>query len=236
MSVATVFTCTSLPVGGRALIYTGDRIEVSTISGMSKADIRQPLDVIAEHAEELLALWQEYNGKEKFVPLTDTAFKAAADAGRQARNAPTAVMRPSVHPLHAGSSLGLSLELRNGAAVTIPVSEIRELAAQPPKELSKVKVDAFGEGLVWRSLDIAISAAGLLEDFFGCATRAKSARADGLARTPAKVDAARKKGAQRRSAILAEAVYSAGPANNTRFPSGSTTMKVLAPQGSFFSV
>ena len=133
-------------------------------------------------------------GKEKIVPLTDAAFKAAAEAGRQAKNAPTAVMRASVHPLHAGSSLGLSLELRNGAAVTIPVSEIRELAAQPAKELAKVRVDAFGEGLMWPSLDVAISAPGLLEAFFGHAMRAKIARAGGRARTPAKVDAARKNG------------------------------------------
>ena len=30
--------------------------------------------------------------------------------------------------------------------------------------------------------------------------------------------------------------YSAGPANSNRFPSGSLTMKVLAPHGSFLSV
>jgi hypothetical protein len=128
------------------------------------------------------------------VPLTDAAYKAAIEAGREARNAPTAVVRASVHPLHLGSSLGLSLELRNGAVVTIPVSSIRELASQPANDLAKVKVDGFGEGLLWPSIDVAISAPGLLADFFGYATRAKIARAGGRARTPAKALAARKNG------------------------------------------
>ena len=78
--------------------------------------------------------------------------------------------------------------------MTIPVKSIPELASQPAKELAKVKVDGFGEGLLWPSLDVAISAPGLLEDFFGYATRAKIARAGGRARTPAKVSAARKNG------------------------------------------
>jgi hypothetical protein len=132
--------------------------------------------------------------KAKIVPLTDAAYKAATAAGRLAENALTAVVRAWVRPLRAGSSMALSLELRNGAIVTVPVKSLSELAAQPIKELAKVKVDAFGEGLLWPSLDIAISAPGLLEDFFGYATRAKIARAGGRARTPAKISTARKNG------------------------------------------
>ena len=132
----------------------------------------------------------------KIVPLTDKAYEAAIEAGRNAKMAPIAVLRASVHPLHFGSSLGLSLELRNGAVVTIPVECIRELASHSAKELAKVKVDAFGEGLLWASIDVAISAPGLLEDFFGYATRAKIARAGGRARTPAKASAARKNGSK----------------------------------------
>jgi hypothetical protein len=60
--------------------------------------------------------------------------------------------------------------------VTIPVKNIPKLASQPAKELAKVKVDGFGEGLLWPSLDVAISAPGLLEDFFGYPTRAEIAR------------------------------------------------------------
>jgi hypothetical protein len=132
--------------------------------------------------------------KARIVPLTDEAYEEATEAGRQAKTAPTAVVRASVHPLHFGSSLGLSLELRNGAVVTIPVERIHELASQPPRELAKVKVDGFGEGLLWPSIDVAISAPGLLEDFFGYATRAKIGRTGGRARTPAKASAARKNG------------------------------------------
>lgn len=132
--------------------------------------------------------------KARIVPLTDKAYKEATEAGRQAKLAPTAVVRASVHPLHFGSSLGLSLELRNGAVVTIPVESIHELASQPAKELAKVRVDRFGEGLLWASIDVAISAPGLLEDFFGYATHAKIGRAGGRVRTPAKASAARKNG------------------------------------------
>jgi len=132
--------------------------------------------------------------KARIVPLTDKAYEEAIEAGHQAKISPTAVVRASVHPLHFGSSLGLSLELRNGAVVTIPVESIRELASQSPKELARVKIDGFGEGLLWPAIDVAISAPGLLEAFFGYATRAKIGRAGGQARTPAKVSAARKNG------------------------------------------
>jgi len=132
--------------------------------------------------------------KGKIIPLTDAAFEAAVEAGRQAKNAPTAVMRASVRPLRAGRALGLILELRNGASVMIPVQNISELASQPEGELKKVEVDGFGEGLLWPALDVAISAPGLLEHFFGFATRSKLGRSGGRARTPAKASAARENG------------------------------------------
>jgi hypothetical protein len=128
--------------------------------------------------------------KARIVPLTDAAYAKATEAGRQSKAAPTAVVRASVHALRLGSRLGLSLELRNGAVAMIPVKSIPELASHPAKELKKVTVDRFGEGLLWPSIDVAISASGLLEDFFGYATRAKVARAGGRARTPAKIAAA----------------------------------------------
>lgn len=130
----------------------------------------------------------------KIVPLTDEAYAAAIRAGKAAKTAPTAVVRVSVHPLHATSSLGLSLELRNGASVTIPVSEVTELADKPSAELEAVEVDPMGEGLLWPALGVAISAPGLLEDFFGYVTRAKIARAGGRRSTPGKAAAARQNG------------------------------------------
>ena len=132
--------------------------------------------------------------KATIVALTDHAFNAAVAAGARTKALPTAVLRASVHPIHAASSLGLSLELRNGASVTIPINEIEELADKPAAELAKVSVDPLGEGLLWPSLDVGISAPGLLEDFFGYVTRAKIARAGGRRSTPAKAAAARANG------------------------------------------
>ncbi|MHB8139965.1 MAG: DUF2442 domain-containing protein [Vulcanimicrobiaceae bacterium] len=130
----------------------------------------------------------------KIVPLTDEAYATATQVGKAAKMAPTTVVRASVHPLHATSSLGLSLELRNGASVTIPISEIAELADKPAAALGAVEVDPMGEGLLWPALDVGISAPGLLEDFFGYVTRAKIARAGGSRSTPAKAIAARENG------------------------------------------
>jgi hypothetical protein len=47
---------------GRASIFIEDGIEIRKIAGMSKTDVRQALEIVAEHADELLALWREYNG------------------------------------------------------------------------------------------------------------------------------------------------------------------------------
>ncbi len=137
------------------------------------------------------------------VPLTDEAYKAAIEASARLKTAPTAVLRASIHPLHATSTLGLSLELRNGATVTITVSEIVELADKPAVALEAVEVDPTGEGLLWPDLDVGNSAPGLLSGFFGYATRAKIARAGGRRSTPAKATAARengKKGGRRKHA------------------------------------
>lgn len=130
----------------------------------------------------------------KIVPVTAEGYEAAVQASEHLKMAPTAVVRASVHPLHATSSLGLSLELRNRALVTIPVSEIAELAQQPAQALSAVEVDPTGEGLLWPALDVGISTAGLLENFFGYVTRAKIARAGGKRSSPVKAAAARANG------------------------------------------
>jgi Protein of unknown function (DUF2442) len=128
------------------------------------------------------------------VPLTDDAYAAAIARGARSKETPTAVVRASVHPIDGTLCLGLTLELRNRASVTIPVSEIEELANRPAVDLAKVEVDPLGEGLLWPTLDIGISAPGLIEDFFGYATRSKIARAGGRRSTPAKAAAARANG------------------------------------------
>lgn len=47
---------------GEVSIFIEGGIEIRKISGMSKSDVSKALDVVAEHAEELLGLWSEYNG------------------------------------------------------------------------------------------------------------------------------------------------------------------------------
>ncbi len=139
--------------------------------------------------------------KAKIVPLTDPSYAAARAAGKTAKLAPTAVVSASVITGDVRSGPLLFLELRNGALVMIPINQIRELARHPLSKLRRVKVDPIGEGLIWPSLDVGISATGLLEDFFGYATRARIARAGGKRSTPAKAAAARrngKKGGRRR--------------------------------------
>ena len=95
----------------------------------------------------------------------------------------------------AGSShFGLNMILRNGALVSIPVHAIEERANYSFDILFQVQVDGLGEGLIWPQADIGISTFGLLDTFFGYATRAKIARAGGKRSTPAKAAAARANG------------------------------------------
>jgi hypothetical protein len=39
-----------------------DGIEIRKISGMSKTAVHPALEIVAEHADELLTLWRGYNG------------------------------------------------------------------------------------------------------------------------------------------------------------------------------
>lgn len=43
-------------------IYIDGPIKVRAIQSMSLADARKALNVVAEHADELLILWRQYNG------------------------------------------------------------------------------------------------------------------------------------------------------------------------------
>ena len=64
----------------------------------------------------------------------------------------------------------LVLDLRNGAQVALPVTEIEELHARTADELASVEVSPAGDWLLWRSIDVGISVPGLLTDFFGRAS------------------------------------------------------------------
>ncbi|MHB8139966.1 MAG: DUF4160 domain-containing protein [Vulcanimicrobiaceae bacterium] len=54
-----------LASGGKISIYIDAPIEVRAIEDMTKADARKALEVVAEHADELLALWRRYNGENR---------------------------------------------------------------------------------------------------------------------------------------------------------------------------
>jgi hypothetical protein len=89
----------------------------------------------------------------------------------------------------------LVLHLRNGARVALPVAQIPELHGQSAAQLAHIEVFPLRDGLFWPSIDVAISAPGLLADFFGSAfhakldsaggSRATARRAAGRAQRPA---------------------------------------------------
>ncbi len=51
--------------GAKMSVYIDGPIEVRAIEGMSLADARKALEIVAEHADELLALWRRYNGENR---------------------------------------------------------------------------------------------------------------------------------------------------------------------------
>jgi hypothetical protein len=57
--------------------------------------------------------------------------------------------------------------LRSGAAVTIPVALIRELAEATPAQLAAVKLYPTGGAIEQRELDVDISVPVLLRDVLG---------------------------------------------------------------------
>ena len=132
--------------------------------------------------------------KAKIAPLTDDAYEKAVAAGSMAKSSLHSVAQAWVAPMLGSSYLGLNMLLRNDTVVSIPIHAIEELASYSFDVLSQVQVDALGEGLIWPQADIGISTLGLLDTFFGYATRAKIASAGGKRSTPAKVAAARENG------------------------------------------
>lgn len=61
----------------------------------------------------------------------------------------------------------LELTLRNGVQVRLPRMRIRELAAASEASLSKVEIQAGGDGITFRDIDVDIYVPGLLADELG---------------------------------------------------------------------
>jgi hypothetical protein len=130
--------------------------------------------------------------KTTIAPYSAEEHRAAVVRGKQTKSAPTAVVRAS----YDAESSNLVLDLQNGAHVALPVAQIDELKGHSPEELAAVEVSPARDGLLWRSIDVGISAPGLLTDFFGSAVRAQLGTIGGRRLTTAKARAARKNGAK----------------------------------------
>jgi hypothetical protein len=130
--------------------------------------------------------------KATIAPYGAEEHSAAVARGKQTKSAPTAVVRAS-YDAEFGN---LVLDLQNGAHVALPVSGIAELRGHSAEELAQVEVSPARDGLLWRSIDVGISAPGLLTEFFGSAVRAQLGTIGGRRLTTAKARAARKNGAK----------------------------------------
>jgi hypothetical protein len=91
-------------------------------------------------------------------------------------------------------SNSLVLDLQNEVCVVLPVHQIVELSGRSPEELAAVEISPLRDGLLWRSIDVAISVPGLLTDLFGSAVRSQLGTIGGARLTTAKARAARKNG------------------------------------------
>jgi hypothetical protein len=159
---------------------------------MKRKDVREAQAVVAEHHTELFDLWINTMAKTTIAPYGAKEHSTAIVRGKQTKNAPTAVVQAS----YDAQSSNLVLDLQNGAHVALPISHIAELQGHSAEELAQVEVSPARDGLLWRSIDVGVSAPGLLTDFFGSAVRAQLGTVGGRRLTTAKARAARKNGAK----------------------------------------
>jgi hypothetical protein len=90
--------------------------------------------------------------KSTLAPYGIKEHRAAIARGKLMKSSPTAVL----HASYDAASEYLTLELRNGARVALPVHDIRELHGHAPSELADVEVSPARDGLLWRSIDVGI--------------------------------------------------------------------------------
>jgi hypothetical protein len=128
--------------------------------------------------------------KTTIAPYTKADHLAAIKRGEKRKDAPTAVTRAS----YDEASASLVLELYNGARVVLPIDRIEELRNHTPAALATVEVSPGRDGLLWRSIDVGISAPGLLTDFFGNAVHAHLGHIGGKRSTTTKARASRRNG------------------------------------------
>lgn len=121
-------------------------------------------------------------------PLTDAMYASGIKAKREPQ---------AIDVVRAGydrASDCLDFTLRNGIAISIPRSQIRELIAAAPADLAKIEVQPGGDGISFRTINVDISVPGLLAEELGALfSRALGRRTRGLT-TPKKAAASRENG------------------------------------------
>ena len=96
-----------------------------------------------------------------------------------------------------GNTLVLTVRLVGGTSVAFPVSRVRGIRAARSRSADSVfdvKVEDRGASIVWPSLDIDFSVAGMLPEYLGITTVRAAARRAGSVRSPTKAAAARANG------------------------------------------
>lgn len=89
----------------------------------------------------------------------------------------------------------LTISLRRGALVAIPIELITEFAGATPQQLTAIRASRFGDAVVQDELDMHISLKGLLRDLVGLTGAASLMGSHGgKAKSPAKTAAARANG------------------------------------------
>jgi hypothetical protein len=118
-------------------------------------------------------------------------FVRASQAGRRAANSEPRAARVE----YLARERALSIELTNGAAVTLPVRLIPSLKLAASRDIRAVEVLGRGGGLHWESLDLDLSVPNLLSSVFaGPAWLAELGRLGGRKSSAAKAAAARRNG------------------------------------------
>jgi hypothetical protein len=120
--------------------------------------------------------------------LTDAEIDAALARGEE-----LALREPRARNVRFESSTRrIIVELTNGCSFIFPVHLVPDLESADDDELASIEVLGLGHGLLWPSIDVALSVQNLLAGLFG--TRSHQARRAGATRSKAKADAARKNG------------------------------------------
>lgn len=126
--------------------------------------------------------------------LTDAQIDAAEARGRELME-----REPRAVAARFDRQSGrVELTLANGCAYAFPAHLVQDLQGAGEEDLARVEVDGLGFNLHWPTLDVDLYVPALVAGIFG--TRAwmtrELARQAGMAKSPAKAEAARRNGAR----------------------------------------